>query len=70
MTSSNQAQVDKAWRVVMLWMRGHHIIVNAIGSVDVDSVGTLTLQDWNVSGVGSNWFEELTKRWEKERDLE
>ena len=52
----------------MVWMRAHHIIVNQIGTVDVDSVGTLTLQDWSVSGVGSNWFEELTKRWNEERN--
>jgi hypothetical protein len=62
--------VDRAWRVTMEWMRGHHIIVNQIGTIDVDSEKTLTLQNWAVSGVTSNWFEELTGRWVKERDRE
>ena len=62
--------IDKGWRVTMEWMRGHHIIVNQIGTIDVDIEKTLTLQDWNLSGLTSNWFEELQKRWVKERDRE
>lgn len=60
-------QVNKAWRVTMEWMRGQHLIVNQIGTVAVDIDGTLTLQNWALSGMKSNWFETLTKRWVKER---
>lgn len=63
-----QETIDKAWRVTMTWMRSRYLIINQIGTIDVDTEGKLTLQNWALSGVTDNWFEELTEHWEYWRD--